>query len=332
MPWLRRIRPDPLLLCLLTALSLAIGLPARGEAATALGVITKLAIALLFFLHGVRLPGESLRAGLTNWRLQATILALTFGFFPLLGWTAWRLDPGFINQPLWLGILFLCALPSTVQSSIVLTSLAGGNVAAAVCAATVSNMLAVVLTPVLVGLLVATPHAGLGISPIVKVVVQLLLPFVAGQASRRWLWPWLSRRGALMVWSDRGVIALAIYTSFSAAVVQNVWQAAPVGQLLAVALAAAALFVLALAASLGAGRWLKLTRGDRIALTFCGVQKSLVSGVPFANVLLPTAASGLVMLPLLIYHQLEIALCVALAQRLRRQADKAAIPFHQEPL
>ncbi|GAB4143408.1 MAG: bile acid:sodium symporter [Sphingomonadales bacterium] len=321
MGWLRRLPLDPFLLMLFGAIGLALLLPARGDAALWLSWAAKLAIGLLFFMHGVRLPAESLRAGLTNWPVQLLIFALTFLYFPLIGWVAAMLDPGLLNERLWMGVLFLCVLPSTVQSSIALTALAGGNLAAAVCAATASNILAVAITPLLASVMIgAAGENGDTLAQTGKVVVQILLPFAAGQLLRRWLWPHLSPYARFIGLGDRGVILLAVYSSFSAAIVARVWAGVPAQQFLLLAGVVLALLLLGLAGSLALSAWLGLARDDRIAVVLCGGQKSLVSGVPFANVLFPAATSGLLMLPLILFHQLQLLLYTAMARRYAKQA------------
>lgn len=318
--WLRRLPLDPFLALLFGAVLLAALLPAKGAAAAYLGLAAKLGIGLLFFLHGVRLPAESIRAGLANWPVQLLIFGLTFCLFPLLGLGGRWLDPGLLSPSLWTGILFLCALPSTVQSAIALTAIAGGNVPAAVCAATASNILAVLITPALASLMIALPaETAIGWGQLGKVVVQILLPFAAGQALRPWVWARLSPHAHLIAMGDRGVILLAVYTSFSAAIVAQVWAGVPALEFAALGVLVLTLLLLAMGAALLAGRLLSLPRPDRIAVVLCGSQKSLVSGVPFANVLLPAATSGLVMLPLIIFHQLQLVICVALARRYAKQ-------------
>jgi sodium/bile acid cotransporter 7 len=180
---LRRLFPDPFIFWLIGAVLLGSLLPVRGVAAQALDSATLAAIFLLFFLHGVRLPREALKSGLTDWRLHLAILGVTYLVFPAIGLTLRALAPGLLTPALWAGILFLCALPSTVQSSIAFTSMAGGNVAGAVAAAAASNLLGVLLTPLLVSLMLSASGADFNAAGIVKIVLLLLLPFVAGTCS-----------------------------------------------------------------------------------------------------------------------------------------------------
>ncbi len=181
---LHRLLPDRFVLWLLAAVSLASLIPAQGAAATVLDATTLAAIFVLFFLHGVRLPREALISGVTHWRLHAAILAVTFLAFPLVGIALSRLAPGLLQPALWSGILFLCALPSTVQSSIAYTSMARGNVAGAVAAAAFSNLLGVFLTPLLVGVMLDAQGADTSAAGIGKIAALLFLPFLLGHALR----------------------------------------------------------------------------------------------------------------------------------------------------
>ena len=218
------IRIDPFLVALALAAAIAFVLPARGVAEQLVDGLTHAAIALLFFLQGVRLQRAAVIAGMTHWRLQVLTLACTFVLFPLLGLALHALVPGFLSDSLWLGVLYLCALPSTVQSSIAFTSIAKGNVPAAVCAATASNLLGIVLTPLLVAaLLNLHGTSGSPLGQIQSIVLQLLVPFIAGQIVSRWLRPWALRHATLLSFTDRGSIILVVYSAFSAAVLAGAW-------------------------------------------------------------------------------------------------------------
>jgi sodium/bile acid cotransporter 7 len=321
---LRRWAPDPFIIALLASVGLASVLPCRGQAATAFGWLTNAAIALLFFMHGVRLSRDAVLGGLGHWRLHLAILAATFLVFPALGLLMSRLAPGLLPQPLWLGVLFVCALPSTIQSSIAFTSIARGNVPAAIGAATLSNVLGVLLTPVLVSLLMSLHGAGASLSQVWKVVAQLLAPFVAGQLLRPWLFAWADRHKRLTTLSDRGSILLAVYTSFSAAVVQGLWRQLPLASLAVLVILLAVLLAIVLAATTWGARTLGFSREDEIAIVFCGSKKSLATGVPMANVLFAGGAVGMTVLPLMIFHQMQLMACAALARRYAARAARGS--------
>lgn len=323
---LRRLLPDPFIAVLLLAVAAASVAPARGAVSAVIGHLTTAAIVLLFFLHGVRLPRESLSAAVRHWRLHLAILGSTYVFVPLLGLTLATLLPGLLPQPLWLGILFLCALPSTVQSSIAFTSMAGGNVAGAVASAAASNLLGVVLTPVIVGLLVQAQNASLSFAGVWKIVLQLFVPFAIGHLCRPLLGAWAARSRRLLALTDRGTIVLAVYSAFSAAVIAGIWrQLAPARLLLLLAVCGFMLAVILLAVRYGA-RLMRFPREDEIAIVFCGSQKSLVSGVPMARVLLAGPDVGAALVPLMIFHQLQLMVAAWLAQRYRSAAGTQTEP------
>lgn len=313
---------DLFIVALLLAAALGFIAPVTGTAATAVGYLTKAAIALLFFLQGVRLQREAVIAGLTHWRLQLLTLACTFVLFPILGLVLHASGKTLLDEPLWLGVLYLCTLPSTVQSSIAFTSIAKGNVPAAICAATASNLLGIVLTPLLVAALLNL-HGTTGnpLDQIQAIVLQLLVPFIAGQIASRWLRPWALRHTKLLAFTDRGSIILVVYSAFSAAVHAGAWSGLSwldIGKIIGISIL---LLAIALAFTRYASRAAKFNREDQIAVIFCGSKKSLATGVPMANILFPAATVGLVILPIMVFHQIQLMVCAALARRFAEQAE-----------
>lgn len=318
--WRARFKPDWYLVLILLMAAAAAVAPARGEAAVWLGWLTKAAIAMVFFLHGARLSREAVIGGLTHWRLHLLVLASTFALFPLLtlGLTAL---PAWITPPeLATGLIFLGCLPSTIQSSIAFVSVARGNVPAAVAAASASNLLGVFLTPLLVGILLHA-QGGVSASSFWAIVLQLLVPFVAGQALRPWVGDWVRARNAVLSKLDRGSILLVVYTAFSGAVVAGVWSQLSLldlARLLAICLVllAAVLALTALAA-----RTLGFSKADEIAIVFCGSKKSLASGAPMAAAIFSPAVAGVALIPLMIFHQVQLMACAAIAQRYAQRPD-----------
>ncbi len=316
---MNRFLPDPFIPAVLLTLLLATFLPASGEAAGIVNNAATAAIMLLFFLHGVKLPREKLVAAVTHWRLHLLILGTTYLVFPLIGLALVKLFPSLLPPNLWAGVLFLCALPSTVQMSIAFTSMARGNVAASVASAAASNLLGVIITPVLVGaLLQAQGDEAVPLTGIWKIVVQLLLPFVVGHLLHVRLAGWAARRKGLITWSDRLTILLAIYSAFSAAVIAGIWSTLPVTTLLALAGVCALVLTLVLLLTIGGSRILGLSKADQRSVQYCGSFKSLVSGVPMARVLFPSAEIGAMILPIMIYHQLQLMVSASLAPRQAR--------------
>ena len=311
---LSRLPIDPYIAAIVGMVGLASLLPAHGGGAVVAGHVTTAAIALLFFLHGARLSPQAALAGAWHWRLHAVVLACTFVLFPLLGLAARALLPGLLTPPLWTGVILLCALPSTVQSSIAFTSIARGNVPAALCAATASNLLGMALTPLLVGLLLGA-RGGVSLHGAGAIVLQLLLPFAAGQLARPWLGAWALRHKALLGLVDRGSILLVVYAAFSEGVTQGIWHQLGLADLARLLAVDAALLAAVLAITTYGSRLLGFSRADEVTIVFCGSKKSLASGLPMATVLLAGQSVGLIVLPLMLFHQIQLMTCAWLAKR-----------------
>ena len=318
---------DRFTIALICTVLVASVLPCRGETAHVFGIVTTLAIALLFFLHGAKLSREAIVAGMTHWRLHLLVLACTFVMFPLLGLIARPLVAALVGVPLATGFVFLCTLPSTVQSSIAFTSIARGNVPAAVCAASASSLLGIFLTPLLVSLLIHSNGAASAPpgNAVRDIVLQLFVPFVAGQIMRRWIGSWVDAHKAITGVVDRGSILLVVYTAFSAAVVEGLWHQVTAVTLIWLLVLSSVLLAVALLATAQLGKSLGFSREDRITILFCGSKKSLASGVPMANVLFTSATVGLAVLPLMLFHQIQLMVCAVLAQRYAREEHVVAL-------
>lgn len=313
---------DPFIVSLMLVVVVASLLPARGSFAVLADGIANAGIVLLFFLHGAKLSREAIVAGAGNWRLHLAVLAMTFGVFPLLGLGIAAL-PG-IPPLVATGMLFLALLPSTVQSSIAFTAIAGGNVAAAVCSASFSNLIGMVLTPLLAALLIggAGSSGGVDLGAVEKILAQLLLPFLAGHLLRPWIGGFVARHRRLTVMVDRGSILLVVYTAFGAAVVGGLWHQLPLASLALILVLSCALLGAVLALTWAWGR--AFDRPDAIVLLFCGSKKSLASGVPMARVLFPAAQVGGLILPLMLFHQIQLLACAVIARALAGDVRPAA--------
>ena len=313
---LRRFLPDRFTCALIVTVALATVLPCRGSAASVFEVLTDAAIALLFFLHGAKLSREAVVAGATHWRLHLTVLTSTFALFPLLGLLLRPLLAPLVTPELYLGVLFLCALPSTVQSSIAFTSIARGNVAGAICSASASSLLGIVITPLLVGLMLESHgQGGMSWDAIGSIVLQLFVPFVAGQVAQRWIGGWVAKHRGLVSYVDQGSILLVVYTAFSAAVLQGLWKQVPLPVLGGLLLVNAVLLAIALLVTRYGARALGFERADEITIVFCGSKKSLASGVPMAKVLFAGHPLGAIVLPIMLFHQIQLMTCAVLARR-----------------
>ena len=310
--------PDNFVLGLIFMVVFATFLPADGKAASALKLVSSLAIAALFFLHGARLSRVAIVAGLTHWRLQLLIMVGTFAIFPALVLGLRSVFEPLIGSPLYLGLIFLSVVPSTVQSTIALTSMARGNVPAAVCSASASTLMGIFLTPMLVGWLMAvdsTSAADFGWTAVGRIVLQLFVPFFVGHLLQRWIGGWVRARAKMLKVVDQGSILLVVYTAFSAAVISGIWRQLSWESLVVLLAVCAVLLVLVLGSMAFLARRLGFSKEDEITIVLCGANKSLASGVPMANVLFPASAAGPIVLPLMLFHQLQLMLCSFLAAR-----------------
>lgn len=321
---MKRIRTlfDPFIVMLLGTVVLATLLPARSIFVPIVSTAATAAIVALFFLHGAKLSREAILAGAGAWRLHVAVLASTFVVFPVLGLGLAHLP--FLSPAVANGLLFLTLLPSTVQSSIAFTAIARGNVAAAVCSASFSNLLGIVVTPLLVTLTMGGAGASFSWRSAETIALQLLLPFLLGHALRPWIGGFVARHKGLVTVVDRGSILLVVYVAFGAAVVDGLWSRVSPASILLIALLSLVLLGAILLLTWGAGRVLGFRRADAIVLQFCGSKKSLASGVPMAGVLFPAAQVGVAILPLMIFHQLQLIACAALARHYAARSDQDA--------
>lgn len=309
----KKIRIDKFTLSLVFTVIFSTFFPVHGGAAEWFDRATSVAVALLFFLHGVNLSREAMTTGVAHWRLHVLVLMATFVLFPLLGLLIQWVPSNILSVPLATGLLYLCCLPSTVQSSIAFTSIARGNVPAAICAASFSNLLGVFMTPLMVGVLI---HARSAVSfdALESICLQILLPFGVGQFLHPRLGAWAKRHKPVLGVVDRGSILMVVYGAFSAAVIHGIWTQLPFEGLVVMT---GLNFLL-----LGAVLWITyyvggvagFNREDKITLMFCGSKKSLASGVPMANILFPAHLVGPVVLPLMLFHQIQLMVCAYLAR------------------
>lgn len=314
-----RFMPDRFTVFLVCTVILASVLPIHGAYAEWFEVATDIAIGLLFFLHGARLSRDTVVAGILHWRLHLTILLTTFAIFPILGLMIGFIPENILAAPLYMGILFLCVLPSTVQSSIAFTSMAGGNVPAAIVAASGSNIFGMFLTPLLVGLLFSATGAGGGFSwdALESILLQLLLPFVVGQILQPWIGNWIRSKKKILAPVDRGSILMVVYLAFSEAVMEGLWHTFSVADIAVVIIVDMVLLAVVICITMFGARLLGFNKEDEITITFCGSKKSLASGVPMANAIFANQSSsiGAIVLPLMLFHQIQLMACAVIAQK-----------------
>lgn len=326
---LDKLRIDGFILGLFGMILLATVLPAQGAAVEPLSWATKIAIAVLFFLYGARLHPQEALDGLKHWRLHSLILAFTFVLFPLIGAASKVLEPVVLAPALYTGWLFMTLVPSTVQSSIAFTSIARGNVAGAVVSASASNLLGILITPLLVivmgavGLLGTTGAVTINARSVLDIVLQLLLPFALGQLARPWVGKWVTDNAKHLKYVDRGGILLVVYAAFSEGVRDDIWSTVGVGQLLALVVLSVGLVAVMLWVTKFAAQRAGFDRADAIAVQFCGTKKSLATGLPMAAVLFVGQPIGLIVLPLMVFHQVQLIMCSVLASRYGNEPEPA---------
>lgn len=317
---LARLIPDRFVLLLFGAVLLGWLLPAKGNALDAAQLVSKASIFALFFLHGLRLPRREVLEAAKAMKLQAAMLAFSFTLMPLAGLALANLGGAALPAALVTGIVYCAMLPSTVQSSITYTSLAGGNVAASVVGAAVSNLAGIVLTPLLVALVIgASAGVSLHSDTVIRIATLLLLPFALGQAVQGWLGSWAQRQKSMLSFFDRLVILIAVYVAFAGAVASGSLSAIEISTLVILTALLIALLAFAFGGAWGFGAVVGLTRRDRISLLFAGSHKSIATGAPMAAILFGSAA-GLILLPTIIYHMMQLLLSAPIAARLARDS------------
>ena len=326
---------DPFLIGMLAAVGLAFAAPALGadHGPLHMGLVTDLGVGLVFFLHGAALSPSALKSGAANWRLHVFVHASTYVLFPLLGLAVFFGGGGLLAPEIRLGFFYLCALSSTISSSVAMTSLAKGNVPGAVFDATLSGLLGMVLTPLLLGLVSVAGAGRLPLLPaLAGIGLKLLAPFAAGQALRVLIAPWLARHKSLVNRADRGVILLIVYGAFCNSAAGGLWARYGYAVVVEILLLVAALLATVLTATTLASRALGFSRADEVAAVFCGSKKSLANGAPMAKVLFGASPTlGMIVLPLMLYHQLQLIVCGVLARRYAARAEAEPAPGRADP-
>ena len=317
---------DRFTILLFVMVLLASVLPVSGKAAEVFGWVTTGAIAILFFLHGAKLSREAVVQGIMHWKLHTVVFALTFALFPILGLLAKPILLPMLGQELYWGFLFMCFLPSTVQSSIAFTSVAHGNVAGAVCSASFSNLIGMFITPLLVAFFILgqSDHGFDPTSSIIQITLLLLVPFILGQILRPWIYPQMMKMPKIVKVFDQGSILLVVYGAFSSAVVAGLWNEVSLSTLLLLLLACSVLLTIVMLLSLYIPRWLGFSRADQKTAFFCGSKKTLASGVPMAQILFIGQPLGMIVLPIMIFHQIQLMVCGIIANLWAKESESEA--------
>ncbi|WCM28598.1 bile acid:sodium symporter [Sphingomonas sp. QA11] len=315
---------DGFVLAMLGAVAFALAIPwlGTGDGPLHLGVVTTIGIAFVFFLHGAALAPAAMRAGAANWRLHLVVHGSTYLLFPAIGAAIFFGLQGVLAPEIRLGIFYLCALSSTISSSVAMTAIGRGNVPAAIFDATISGLLGMVLTPLLISLVAKTATGHLALLPAIwDVMKTLLLPFAAGQLLRPWIGVLVTRNKAWTSKADRLVILLIVYSAFCESTAAGLWSRYAPATLFVIALLVLLLLASVIMMTTLVSRTLGFSRADEVTAVFCGSKKSLANGAPIARVLFgQNPALGMIVLPLMMYHQAQLIVCSVLA---RRYAEKA---------
>ena len=278
--------------------------------------VINIGVFVVFFLHGINLSSEQIRHGLKNWRLHLMVQGFTFVVFPLLWWLGNSVLGSHVPALLMLGFLYLCALPSTISSSVALTGSAGGNVPAAILNASLSSVLGIFLTPWLVSLVVGNGSDGIDLgATLLDLCAMLLLPLVLGQLLRPWLGRFFARHKRYTNVMDKVVILLLVYAAFCNSMISGLWQQQGGSVLLTAVLGSALLLALILWLTTRSARLLRFSPADEIATVFCASKKSLAAGTPMAALIFGAHPGlGLILLPIMIYHPLQLIVCSIMAE------------------
>nr|WP_038369674.1 bile acid:sodium symporter family protein [Brackiella oedipodis] len=309
-------------LMLIAVVIIATLLPAQGAAKVATDAFTNIAIALLFFLHGAKLSRQAIIQGAGHWRLHSLVFFSTFVFFPLLGLALRPIVEPLMTKELYLGFMYLCVLPATVQSAIAFTSIARGNIPAAICSASGSSIAGIFITPLLIALVLSDYSDSvppITLMSVLKIILMLLVPFAAGHFSRPWTLGFISKYPKLVGIVDQGSILLVVYAAFSEAVVEGLWQTTSYQALIAVVVVSCVILALALAFTAISSKLLGFELADRITIVFCGSKKSLANGLPMAKVIFAGHPIGAIVLPLMIFHQIQLMICAWIAEYLKQR-------------
>ena len=323
---LKLLALDRFTLLLFLMVILASFFPVSGQGAQVFSVITTVAIAILFFLHGAKLSREAVIEGMKHWKLHSLVFVFTFALFPILGFLVKPILVPLLGKELYWGFLFMCFLPSTVQSSIAFTSVAHGNVAAAVCSASFSNIIGMFITPMLVAFFILgqTQHGFNPTTSIIQITLLLLVPFVLGQLLRPYVFPLMKKQPKLVKFFDQGSILMVVYGAFSSAVAAGLWKQISISTLILLIIACSVLLTIVMLLALYIPRAMGFNQADQKTIFFCGSKKTLASGVPMAQILFIGQPLGMIVLPIMIFHQIQLMVCGIVANYWEKQSQQQA--------
>lgn len=289
------------------------------ESTLNLSLIIDIGVTLIFLFYGLKLDPVKLKAGMRNWKMHLSVQLTTFVVFPLLVLPFYPLLQNTNMEIFWMGMFFLAALPSTVSSSVVMVSIAGGNIPGAIFNASISGMIGIIMTPFWMGLFLSTQTVGLDFSHVLlQLITQIILPVVAGLFLHKFLARWTDKHIYKLAAFDRIIILLIVYESFSNSFMSGIFSSVSWTALAVLSAAVIVLFFIIINFTRLLARFLKFSREDGITLQFAGTKKSLVHGSVFANVLFGNiSTAGILLLPIMIYHSFQLFYISIIARKMQ---------------
>lgn len=314
---------DKFILAIIAVIIIAYLFPQWGskESGVPLDLIASIGISLIFFFYGLKLSPAQIKAGLKNWRLHLLVQLSTFLIFPLIVLAFYPFINTEHGQTIWLAFLFLAALPSTVSSSVVMVSIARGNIPAAIFNASISGLIGIVITPLWIGMFLQQTSIDFNLGEIyIKLVTEILLPVVVGLVLQRYWGNYARKYTRFLTLFDKSVILLIIFKSFSQSFENNVFSVVDVSDLLLIVVAVLLLFYAIYFLTRYISKLLGFNMEDQITAQFCGTKKSLVHGTVFAKILFQHSAStGIMLLPIMLFHPIQILIISFVATKLGKR-------------
>ncbi|MFW5822720.1 MAG: bile acid:sodium symporter family protein [Tangfeifania sp.] len=287
-----------------------------------LGLVIDIGVVLIFFFYGLKLDPAKLKAGMSNWKMHIAIQLTTFLFFPLLILPFYPMLKGTNLEIFWMGMFFLAALPSTVSSSVVMVSIAGGNIPGAIFNASISGIIGIIMTPFWMGLFLTGRAAGFDFSQVfIQLITQIIVPVVAGLLLHRFFIHRITRHLPKLAAFDKIIILLIVYESFSRSFMSGIFTSVSWLALGGLFAAVILLFFIVLNFTGWMAKSMQFPREDRITLQFAGTKKSLVHGSVFASVLFSgISGAGIFLLPIMIYHSFQLFYISVIARKMSKQS------------
>ncbi|MFM2485275.1 bile acid:sodium symporter family protein [Celerinatantimonas yamalensis] len=320
----QKLKKEWFLFGMLIAIGLAILIPHWGSSVGPLhlNIVTQYGIALVFLLHGIALSPKDIRQGMSNWGLHIYTQAATFVLYPLIWLLFGHYFQTLMPQPLAYGFCYLLVLPSTISSSVAMTAIAKGNIPGAIFNASLSSVLGIFLTPLYVKLFIGLSNGHMDIEQtVLHIAYMLLLPMVLGQLLRPLIGEWMRRYKSITGKLDKFVILLIIFNAFSDSVIRGIWHDFELSTLLLAIVLCCIILTVVMLILFFVAKWIKFNDEDFAAGLFCGTKKTLAAGVPMAKVIFGASPIlGMLLLPIMLYHPIQIFVCAIIANRLSTKA------------